>query len=173
MAMRGQMFSRARIHMRGHLRKLLFSFLIAVGLGSAQGSMVYGFQASPAAETSNSETVKKLKVASMQHDLILLLIENKSFDTIESEWKKVLDLKLGVKYEGAIAQSVLAIAYELSKGNQTTLAQKILDESLAGVPFSNKSQSDIYRLKAYLFKEEGDLENAIKAMKRATELVEK
>jgi tetratricopeptide (TPR) repeat protein len=167
------MFSRARIHMRGQCRRLIFSFLIAVALGSAQSRMAYSFQSSPAAEISNSETIKKLKVASMQHDLILLLIENKSFDTIESEWKKVLDLKLGSKYEGAIAESVLAIAFKLSVVNQLPLAQRILDESLASVPFSSKDKSDIWRLKAYLYKEAGDLDSAIQAMKRASELVEK
>ncbi len=165
---------RQAIHLRGHLRRLLFSVLIAAALGSAQSGLVYGFQSPAVAENSNSEAIKKqLKIASMQHDLILLLIENKTFDTVDLEWRKVLDLKLGPKYEGAIAQSVLAIGLKLSDANQLALAQQILDESLASVPFSNKNKSDIFRFKAYLYKESGDLDNAIKALKRASELVDK
>ena len=167
------MFSRARIHLRGHCRRVIFSLLIAAALGSAQCSMVYSFQATLVAEPSSPETVKKLKVASVQHELILLLIENKSFDTIDSEWKKVLALKLDAKYEGAIAQSVLKIGLKLSDAGQLALAQQILDESLASVPFSKKNQSDIWRFKAYLFKEAGDLDSAIQALKHASELIEK
>ncbi len=109
----------------------------------------------------------------MQHETILLLIDSKTFDRVESEWKTVLDLQLGAKYEGAIADSLLTIGYKLLEAKQLPLAQKLLDESLAAVPFSNKSKANILKFKAYLFKEAGDYDNAIKTIKLANELAEK
>ena len=122
---------------------------------------------------SASETVNKLKIASMQHDLILLLIESKDFGRVESEWKKVLDLKLNEKYEGAIAQSLLMICYKLSEAKQYSLALGLMDESLSAVAFSNKNAADILRLKAYLYKEAGNLDLAIETLRQASELAEK
>ena len=169
------MFNQTKISLRGRHRILLFPLIIVVVLGLNQIGMLSAFQSSPAVEEekSNSETLKKLKIASMQHELILLLIENKNFDAVELEWEKVLDLRLGGKYEGAIAQSLLAIGYKLSEARQLALAQKILDESLSVVAFSNKDRADIFRFKAFVFKESGDLDAAIKALRQARELEEK
>jgi tetratricopeptide (TPR) repeat protein len=106
----------------------------------------------------------------MQYDMIFLLIQNKNFDQVEAEWRKVLDQKLGAKYEKQIADSLLDIVYKLSEAKQFLLAQKLLDQSLAAAPFSNKSKADILRFKALLYKESGDLDNAIKTMQQALEL---
>ncbi len=169
------MFSQTKPNGRKHHRILLFSFAIVAALGLMQSITVSAFQSPPALteEKPNSETLKKLKIASMQHDLILLLIENKNFDRVDLEWRKVLDLRLGDKYENAIAQSLLTIAYKLSEAKQLSLAQMILDESLSTVPFSNKDKADIFRFKAYLSKEAGDLDSAIKALRLASELAGK
>jgi tetratricopeptide (TPR) repeat protein len=97
-------------------------------------------------------------------------IESGNYDRIEFEWKKVLDLRLGGKYEGAVAQSLLTIAYKLSEAKQLALAQRILDYTLAEVSFSNKNKADILKLEAYLFKEAGELEKAIETYRKANEL---
>ena len=154
---------------RVHHKILLFLFLIVVALGPVRIT-AFAFQSSPAAE---EETAKKIKLAYIQHEMILLLIENKNFDRVEVEWKKVLDLRLGAKFEKPIAESLLDIGYKLSEAKQLSLAQKLLDESLAAVPFSNKSKADILTFKAYLYKETGDLDNAIKTLRQATELADK
>ena len=157
------MFSQLK---RARHKILLSIFLAFVALGSVQTSL-FSFQSSPTPEE------KKLKSASVQHDLILLLIDNKNFDQVESEWKKVLDLKLGTRYEGPIADSLLFIANKLYEAKQLALAQKILDESLSSVPFSNKSKSDILRFKALLYKDMGDSDNAVRTMRFAIELADK
>jgi tetratricopeptide (TPR) repeat protein len=169
------MFSQTKFNLRGHFKALVFSFIVVAVLGSCQISGLFAFQSSDAEEAgqSRSEIVQKLKIASMQHDLILLLIENNNFDRVELEWRKVLDLRLNGKYEGAIAQSLLTISYKLSEAKQTPLARRILDESLSAVAFSNKSRADILRFKAYLYKEAGDLDSAIDTLRRASELAEK
>ena len=139
-------------------------------------NQAFAMQASPAAgfdERLDSEITKRLKMASNEHDLILLFIESGKYDKIEAEWKKVLDLKLGNRYEGAIALSLLKIADKLSEAKQIQLAQRILDYTLANMSFSNKTKADIFRYKAYLFKEAGDLEKAIDAYKYSNELLEK
>lgn len=169
------MFNRTKTNLRRRLRLLAFSLIILAVSGFTQTGMLLGF--SPAAtavgeETSSSETLNKLKIASMQHDLILLLIESNDFDRVEPEWRKVLELELSEKYESAIAQSLLMIGYKLSEANQFSLALSIMDESLAAVAFSNKSAADILRLKAYLYKEAGDLDAAIETLREASELAE-
>ena len=122
---------------------------------------------------SQDDTNRKLKIASNQHEVILLLIESRSFDKIEQEWKKVLDLELGGKFESPVAQSIENIALRLSDAKQMSLALKLLDESLASVPFGCQNKADIFKLKAYLYKESGDLDSAIQAYRRASELAAK
>ncbi len=169
------MFNQAKLNLRRHLKLLVFSLVILAVSGFTQTGMLLGF--SPAAtviaeETSVSETINKLKIASMQHDLILLLIESNDFDRVEPEWRKVLDLELNEKYESAIAQSLLMICYKLSEAKQLSMALSIIDESLSAVAFSNKSAADILRFKAYLYKEAGDLDAAIETLREASELAE-
>lgn len=155
-----------------HLKLLAFSLVILAVSGFTQTGTLFGAATVVEEENSGSETINKLKIASMQHDLILLLIESNDFDRVESEWKKVLDLGLSEKYENAIAQSLLMIGYKLSEANQLSLAQNIMDESLATVAFTNKSAADIFRLKAYVYKEAGDLDSAIDALRKASDLVQ-
>ena len=153
---------------------LVFSFAILAMLGSLPTGMLPEFAVATAAqEGSDSETVRKLKIASMQHDLILLLLENKDFEKVESEWRKVLDLELSEKYEGAVAQSLLTISYKLSEAGALSVALAILDESLSIVPFSNRSRTDLLKLKAYIYKEAGDLDAAIDTLRQASELAER
>ena len=100
------MFSQTKTHLSRILSLLVFSLVILAVSGSTQVRLVFAFPPPgtvSAEQDPGSETVNKLKIASMQHDLILLLIESKDFGRVESEWKKVLDLKLNEKYEGAIA----------------------------------------------------------------------
>jgi hypothetical protein len=169
-------FNKPKTDLRRHLKLLAFSFVILALSGFTQTGMLLGF--SPAEtvaeeEASSSETLNKLKIASMQHDLILLLIESNDFDRVEQEWRRVLDLELSERYEGAIAQSLLMICYKLSETKQLTLALSIIDESLSVVAFSSKSKADILRLKAYLYKEAGDLDAAIETLREAGELAER
>jgi hypothetical protein len=160
------MLNKAKISSRGRQRILVFSFAIITALGLMQAGLLPAFEVSPAQE-------RKLKIAGMQHKLIMLLIENKEFDSIELEWKKVLDLKLGAEFEDAIGKSILTISYSLLDAKQVTPALKLLDESLVAVPFSDKSKADIFACKAALYKELKDLDSAIKAMRKAKELEEK
>lgn len=147
-------------------KTLIISIVICIALGLTTASPLLALQASP----TDPESVRKLKIASTEHELILVLIQSGSFDKIELEWKKVLDLKLGPQYEGAVAKSLLTIAFKLYEAKQLALAQALLDSSLAGASFSNKNKADILRFKAFLYKESGELEKAIETYKRAIEL---
>ena len=154
---------------------MVIFFLVISALGFIQANIAIAVQPLDAvSEEAGPEAQKKLKTASMQHELILLLIENKTFDQVESQWKKVLDLRLNAKYyEGAIAQSLLMIGYKLFEAKQFVPAQKIMDASLASVPFTSGNKADIFKFKAALYKEMGDLDNAIRFMRLASELSDK
>ena len=146
------MFSQTTINLRRHLKLLASSFIILAMLGSSRIDTLFAWTPTAALEEdSGSETLNTLKIASMQHDLILLLIESRDFDRVESEWRKVLDLGLSEKYESAIAQSLLMICFKLTEVDQLSLALSLMDESFSAVAFSNKSASDILRLKAYVY----------------------
>ena len=162
------MFSQLK---RVHHKILLAMFLALVALGPVQ-TCIFAFQSASTSAPTPDE-MKKLRVAAAQHDLILMLIEDKSFDQVETEWKKVLELKLGVRFEGQIADSLLAIAYKLYEEKQLALAQQILDASLSTVPFSNQNKSDILKLKATIYKDSGDLDDAVRTMRYAIELQNK
>jgi hypothetical protein len=167
------MFYKAKMTSRSNWKIKVFLFTILVtAYGSMQRSLLFAFESSPAPEEekANSETLRKLTVARNQHLLILLLIGKQSFNSVESEWKKVLDLKLGAKYEEPIAKSLLTISYELLKVKQFLMAQRLLDESLATVPFSDKNKSEIFACKAALYEAAGDRDSALKAMQKAIEL---
>ncbi len=154
--------------------RILVLLALCLTFGLVHANLGFAVQATGAAnERLDSETIKKLTVASTQHNLILLLIESGKYDKVEAEWKKVLDLKLSNKYEDAVALSMETIANKLSDAKQLPLAQRILDLGLAGMNFNNKNRADILRLKAYFFKEGGDLEKAIETYREANELLEK
>jgi hypothetical protein len=170
------MSGKAKIGSMGKRKIIIFLFAVIVGtFGSMQKGYLFALESSPALEEekANAEIQRKLNIAKMQHELILLLIEKRSFDSVDSEWKRVLDLKLGAKYEDPIAKSLLTISYELLKAKRFALAQKLLDESLSTVPFTDKNQADIFACKAALYKEAGDTDAAIKMMLKARDLEEK
>ena len=157
------------INLKGRCGLLLLCLFLVSAPGWMQAGVAFGSESEPAGKP-DSEAQRKLTVASMQHELILLLIEGRSFDRVQPEWKKVLDLKLGARYEGAITESLLTIGNKLREAKQLPLAHQILDESLSTMPFNNKNKALILRFKAYLFKESGDSENAIRTFRLATEL---
>jgi hypothetical protein len=169
------MFSKANIGSSGRRRIIVFLFAIVTALGFMQTDMLFALDRSPAMDEEKcvSDMPRKLTIACKQHELILLLIKNQSFSSIESEWKRVLDLKLGDEYEDPIAKSLVTISYMLLDAKQFPLAQKLLDESLSIVPFSNKSKADIFACKAALFNKSGDVDSAIKAMRKSIELEQK
>jgi tetratricopeptide (TPR) repeat protein len=164
------MFCQSRMKSGRRHRVLIVSFVLLVALSSMQAGLIPAFRSAFALEGEkvSAETNKKLTFASAQYDLILSLIEEKNFDGIEAEWKKVLDLKLGEEYEAPIAESLLTIGYKLYKAKQIPLAQKLMDDSLASpVPFSKKDKADILRFKAVLYRDAGDLDSAVKAVRQA------
>ncbi len=164
-----------KIIVKKNYRALLFFFLFISSVGFIQTNIAVAVQPLNAVpDETGADVQRKLKTAAVQHELILLLIENKTYDQVEPEWKKVLDLRLGAKFEGPIAQSLLTIGYKLFEAKQFILAQRIMDSSLAApIPFSNANKADIYTFKAALCKELGDVDNAIRFYRLAKELTDK
>jgi len=166
------MLSKTKISSYGRQRILVLSLAFFAAVGLMQTNLLAAIEPVPAfeAEKLTPEAKNKLKFASRQHDLILLLIENQDFDSIEPKWKQVLDLKLGAEFESLIAKSLVAICYNLLDAKRSALGLKLIDDSLTAVPFSDKSRADIFGCQAALYKDTGDLNSAIKAMKKAQEL---
>ena len=166
------MVNKEKINLMGRRRTLVLSFAIFTAFGLMQTGLFAALDASPTleGEKPSAEVKKKLKIAGMQHELILYLIEKQDFDSIESEWKKVLDLKLGAEYEDPVAKSLVIISYKLLDAKRSALGLKLIDASLMAMPFSNKSKSDIFACKAALHRELRDLDSAIKAMRQARDL---
>jgi tetratricopeptide (TPR) repeat protein len=165
------MFNQAKNSFGGRRRFLVFSFAIITALGLMQTSMLSAFDASPAIEGKklSPEAENRLEIARMQHDLIMLYIEKQDYDSIESAWKKVLDLRLDAEFENLVKKSLVIISDNLCDAKQPALALKLINESLMALPFSDKSKSDIFECKARLYKELKDLDSAIKAMQKSIE----
>jgi hypothetical protein len=165
------MIDKIKIGSKARQKIMVCLFAVVAALGFMQVDGLAAFESAPAigGEKISPEIRKKIEFAATQHDLILLLIQTKDFSSVESEWKMVLDLKLGAEYENLVAQSLRIITEKLLEAKQFPLALQLLDASLSMAPFSNGNKADIYRHKAALYKETGDLDSAIKAMKQSQE----
>jgi hypothetical protein len=166
------MCNKAKKDFGGRRRFLAFSLAVLAALGLMQTGMVPAFQASPAMEGKklSPEAEKKIEIARDQHSLIMLLIKKQEFDSIEAEWQTILDLRLGDEFESLIGASIVNISHNLILAKQFTLAQKLMDKSLAVVPFSNKSKADIYSCMVDLYTGLGDISSAIKMLRKVQAL---
>lgn len=144
--------------------------VLVLFFGTPAGAISYSeFLVQAPGQDVKTETIKKLNYAFAQHEMIMLLIQNKNFAEVLPEVVKILELNLPPKYEERVAKSLVGIAYKLLEVKQSSLGHKVLDEGLRSLSL-NGNKANILRFKAILYKEEGELEAAIETFRRANEL---
>ena len=146
-----------------------FVFILTFGLLLTAPCMTVSATGPAAAEGVQLSIDQKLSIAEKQHDIIKLLIKQGHFDQVLPEWRKILDLNLTGEYEESVAKSASYIAYLLAENKQYALGYELLDDTIARMQLAANTAS-LLKIKAYIYKSEGKLQEAVKALERAVEL---
>jgi tetratricopeptide (TPR) repeat protein len=120
-------------------------------------------------EPSGQEVEQMLSIAEQQFEIVKILIKQDRFDQVLPEMRKIYDLNLPEKYEQATAESASLAANLLLEKGQFSLAHQVLDEAF-GHMRRNENKAALLKVKAYVYKSEGNLEKARETFRRAIEL---
>ncbi len=142
---------------------------VALSLSIPTASASSPFQKVLAREPSEQEIDQMLSIAEQQFEIVKILIKQGRFDQVLPEMKKIYDLGLPEKYEQATAESASLAANLLTERRQFEVAHQVIDEAF-GHMRRNEDRAALLKVKAYVYKSEGDLEKARETFKRAVEL---
>ena len=123
----------------------------------------------PVADGVQLNIHQKLSIAENQHEIAVLLIKEGRYEQVLPEMQKILDLDLQGEYEELVAKSAGYIAHLLTQERQYESAHQLLDETLARMQLGANAAS-LLKIKAYVYKSEGNLEKAIETLGRAVEI---
>ncbi len=134
---------------------ILFSF---VSVFSAHGE-----------KTVDGVLLKKLNVASTEHDIIQLMLKKGEYEKIPAEIDNILNLELPSKFEKAVMKEILIVSNDLHKKGENEIALLIIDKGLNYCK-SDENKVILLKVKAAFLKSMGKLEEAIKVFKKAVKL---
>ena len=112
---------------------------------------------------------KALSIAGTEHDIIRLLIKQGQFERVIPEMNKIFQLDLPVGYESLVAQSASLISELLVEKKQFSIAHQILDQAIQKMK-KKEDQAALWKIQAFVYKSEGDNENAIRCLQQAIDL---
>jgi tetratricopeptide (TPR) repeat protein len=110
-----------------------------------------------------------LSIAEKQHEIASLLIKEGRYDRVLPEMQVILDLNLHGEYEELVAKSAGFIAYRLAEKGQYEISHKLLDETISRMQLSANAAS-LLKIKAYVYKSEGRLADAIETLEQAVDI---
>ncbi len=165
---------------RSRLRYRTIALIVLAVFSTALLAPVSHVFASEPAQVAAGETVKQpdmdqdetrqaLSIAEAQHDKVMVLISQGRYDRVLPEVRSILDLKLPPQYESKVAESACIIANGLAENKQYSLAHLVLDEAMRRMKY-NENKAAILKIKAYVYKTEGNLDEALRCLERAIEL---
>ncbi len=134
---------------------ILFSF---VSVFSAHGE-----------KAADGVLLKKLNVASTEHDIIQLMLKKGEYEKIPAEIDNILNLELPSKFEKAVMKEILIVSNDLHKKGENEIALLIIDKGLNYCK-SDENKVILLKVKAAFLKSMGKLEEAIKVFKKAVKL---
>ncbi len=120
-------------------------------------------------EAGDSDLKQMLSIAETQHEIVKVLIAQGRYDRVLPEMRKIYELRLPDKYEGAVAQSASLVANLLAESKQFMLGHEVLEEAQRRVK-QNDNKASLLKIQAYVYKAEGNLEKALQCLERAVEL---
>ncbi len=116
---------------------------------------------------SNWKDIQPL--AEAQHEIILLLIEKQEFDKIPAAVQKIFDLEFPEDQQSKIVKEAQMVTDALLKHDRIKIAHQILDSAIKSVT-TNKAYAALYREKAYVFRKEGNKDEAMKSFEKSMKL---
>ena len=156
---------------RQNLLAIILSLSLSLGVlvPLSAPSATAPFQKAVAREPSEQEIEKMLSIAEAQFEIVKILIKQGRFDKVLPEMKKIYELNLPEKFEQATAESASLAADLLVNRSQFELAHQVLDEAF-GHMRRNENKAALLKVKAYVYKSEGNLDKAFECFERAVAL---
>jgi tetratricopeptide (TPR) repeat protein len=107
-----------------------------------------------------------------QVEIVKGLVEQGRFDQVLPEMRKLFALDLPDNEEHRIAESAAVIANLLVERKQFALAHQVLDEAFTRMN-RNTDKASVLKIKAWVYKEEGQLDKAVETYDQALALEKK
>ena len=111
-------------------------------------------------------------VAEAQHEIVMLLIQNKEFDRVSDATLVIFELHFPPQYEYLLVEEASLLSDVLSHSHQILIAHQVVDQALQSVK-TNKSMAALCREKAYLYKKEGKADDAIEMFEKSKQYEQK
>jgi len=107
-----------------------------------------------------------LSIAESQYEIVKLTIKQGLYDRVLPEMRKIYELNLPPQYEQAVAESASLVAHLLVENKQFGLAHDVLSEALPRMK-DDKNKASLLKIKAYVYKSEGRLQEAMQTLEQA------
>jgi tetratricopeptide (TPR) repeat protein len=156
-------------HCGYRLLLLLLMLLVVASLPTGARAQTSQQPGAAAAELTEQQIEQLVLTGQVQHEIVKELIKQGRFDLVLPEMRKIFALNLPDAEEDKIAESASIIAKLLVDKRQMSLAHNVLDEAFARMN-RNADRANILKIKAYVYKEEGKLDMALKTMQQALAL---
>lgn len=161
--------SRFRLNGLAHLATLLLAatlFATLPGWANAQSPQQAG---ASSGEASDQQVQQTLLSGFAQLEIVKGLVQQGRFDQVLPEMRKLFALNLPDNEEHRIAASAAIIANLLVERKQFALAHQVLDGAFTRMN-QNTDKAAVLKIKAWVHKEEGQLDKAVEAYNRAIKL---
>lgn len=109
------------------------------------------------------------RLAEAQHEIVMLLIEKGEFEKVHEAAHEIFQLNFPQDQEHLLLVEVEILVDALVHRQRIAIAHRIVDSALL-CTITSKSKAQLYREKGYLFKKEGNTEEALKSFEKSKEL---
>jgi len=117
-------------------------------------------------QAQSTDEAAKLRVAASQYEIVGLLMQKHDYSQILGEYRKILNLDLGLENEKPLIQATWVIVDGLRQAGQFGLGTQIIDEALNHVRLS-ESKFFLMMAKGKVLKDQGKLQEAIEIFRKA------
>lgn len=140
---------------------LAIAFLCGPVLGQAQNY---------AEPEENPAINKKREAAEATFEMIKGYIEKEDYANAQKETRTLLDLKLPPKYDPQVVEAIIRITDKLAAKRQFSIAHAVVDMANKELGARDDNKAKLLKTKAYIFKAEGKIDQALEFFNRARSL---
>jgi hypothetical protein len=108
-------------------------------------------------------------IAEAEHEIIMLLIEQKKFDAVPAESAKIFSLEFPEAHRGLLVEGTQEIVDALIHHKQYSVGLAVVDQCIPSIRNAGLL-SELHKLKAYLLRKLGRDEEAMEHFRRSVEL---
>ena len=109
------------------------------------------------------------EIAGSQHEIVMLLIEEKEFDQVPTAARKIFEMQFPDNQHHLFVKEAEILTDALLQHNQTQIAHQLIEMARNAVK-ANKHKAALYREQAYVYKKEGNRDAAMECFQKSIEL---